>query len=250
MEQFKVFRAIGLSFKAWFANFIPITLLALVLYSPIFVWVFTVPTSGDSETRVLDAWMTLLTKGTWILVGLSTLIPPLVTYRVIQYMNGQKASMVASVKFGLRGIIPAVILAGVTNVVQMVPFGGIIGIIVTCYWFVAAPAAVVEKLNPIAALSRSAALTQGRRGGIFGLNFLIGLIIAVIIIAMVVPMFSGSSHDSASEIANKAKSTAFLLLGTVCLFQLFSGVVQAVSYSLLRADKDGVSNDELAKVFE
>ena len=37
MEQFKVFRAIGLGFKAWFANFIPITLLAAVLYAPVVI---------------------------------------------------------------------------------------------------------------------------------------------------------------------------------------------------------------------
>lgn len=248
MEQFRVFRAIGLSFKAWFANFIPITLLAVILYSPIVVWVATMP-SGGSSVETSDAWITLLTRGTWVLAGLSTLIPPLITYRVIQYMNNQKASMLTSIKYGLRGIIPAVILAAVTNVLQLAPFGGIISIVVTCYWFVAAPAAVVEGLNPIAALSRSAALTQGRRGGIFGMNFLLGIIIIAMLFAMVFPLIDTHGKDPA-EVAAQLKRVAIYVLSTVCVFQLFSGVVQAVSYSLLRGDKDGVSNEELAKVFE
>ena len=46
------------------------------------------------------------------------------------------------------------------------------------------------------------------------------------------------------------KHIVITLVPVMCAYQLFIGVVQAVSYSLLRADKDGVSNDDLAKVFE
>ena len=245
MEQFKVFRAIGLSFKAWFANFIPITLLAVVLYSPIFIWIFTMPTD-PSKSSTLDAWILLLTRGTWLLVGLATLIPPLITYKIVMYMNGQKSSIMTSAVYGLRGIIPAVILAAITNLVNFIPFGGIISIIITCYWFVGSSAAVVEKLNPIAALSRSAALTQGRRGGIFGMLFLLGIIVIGLLFALVFPLIDKGASASTADL----KRVAIYVMTTVCLFQLFSGVVQAVSYVLLRGDKDGVSNEELAKVFE
>ena len=34
------------------------------------------------------------------------------------------------------------------------------------------------------------------------------------------------------------------------VFQMFTGIVQAVSYALLRMDKEGVTHDELARVFE
>ena len=249
MNDFKVFRAIGLAFKAWFANFIPITLLAAVLYSPIFVWVATLPKFDAAEEAGnqawLDAWMTLFQRGPWILIGISSLVAPLITYRVIQYMNGTKSSMLTSLKFGLRGVIPAIILAAATNVVQFIPFGGILGIIITCYWFVAAPAAVTEQLNPISALGRSATLTTGRRGGIFGLNFLLGIIVIAIMFAVAAPLVSDPVKN-----AGEFNRVAITVLGIICVFQLFTGIVQAVSYSLLRTDKDGISNDELARVFE
>jgi hypothetical protein len=250
MNEFKVFRAIGLAFKAWFANFIPVTLLAAVLYSPIFVWVATLPkfdaAAGQASNQAwLDAWMRLFTRGPWILIGISSLVAPLITYRVIQYMNGTKSSMMTSLKYGLRGVLPALILAGVTNAVQFVPFGGIVGIVITCYWFVAAPAAVTEQLNPIAALGRSAKLTTGRRGGIFGLNFLLGIIVIAIMFVVAMPLI-----DSPEKNAGEFNRVALTVLGLICVFQLFTGIVQAVSYSLLRTDKDGVTNDELARVFE
>jgi hypothetical protein len=250
VNDFKVFRAIGLAFKAWFANFIPITVLAAVLYSPIFIWVASLPKfdqslEGGGNQAWLDAWMRLFTRGPWVLVGISSLLAPLITYRVIQYMNGTKSSMMTSLKFGLRGVIPAIILAGATNVAQLIPFGGIIGIIITCYWFVAAPAAVTEQLNPIAALGRSSQLTTGRRGGIFGLNFLLGIIVIGVMFVVAMPLI-----DDPAKNAGEFNRVALTVLGIICVFQLFTGIVQAVSYSLLRTDKDGVTNDELARVFE
>jgi hypothetical protein len=238
VEQFKVFRAIGLSFKAWFANFIPITLLAAVLYAPVILYVTTLSTSEG-----LEKYLEHFQHGLWALLGVSALLAPMITYRIIQYMNGSSSSIITSIKFGFRGVLPAIILAAVTSVVQMVPFGGIIGTIITCYWFVCAPAAVVERLNPVAALSRSSALTQGRRGGIFGLCFLISLIVIAIFMIWMVPAVSNGKESS-------FKSMVLAMVVIISVYQLFMGIVQAVSYSLLRGDKDGVSNEELAKVFE
>src|SRR4051812_2187173 len=117
MEQFKVFRAIGLSFKAWFANFIPITLLAAVLYSPVFIKIFTAPKLGWDP----EGWLKSFQYTIWLSLGMSTLLAPMLTFRVIQYMNGSKSSMIDSIKYGMRGVIPSVLLAGVMTVVQMVP---------------------------------------------------------------------------------------------------------------------------------
>jgi hypothetical protein len=36
----------------------------------------------------------------------------------------------------------------------------------------------------------------------------------------------------------------------VGVFPLFTGIVEAVSYALLRQDKDGASYQDLAKIFE
>lgn len=244
VQEFRIFRALGLSFTVWFRNFFPITLLAGLLYAPVFFWVATADLGASTDLdHILDV---VFIKPIYALVGLSALLSPLLTYRVVQDLNGTKVSMLTSIKLGLRGIVPAVVLAVVTNLVQLIPLGGILGAIITCYWFVAAPAAVAERLGPFAAFSRSSVLTQGRRGGIFGLTFLIGLALIGLLAVWIVPMFSREPH----EIMEGLRTSALMFVATMAVFQTFSGIAQAVSYALLRQDKDGVSHEDLARVFE
>ena len=129
----------------------------------------------------------------------------------------------------------------------LILFGAIFGVIVICMWFVAAPAAVAERLGPFAALSRSAQLTTGRRGGIFGLTFLLGLIVVIAIMAYVMPMANDPGHGDPYA---RIKQAALVIAIGLCVFNTFMGIVEAVSYALLRQDKDGVTHEELARVFE
>ena len=253
MENFRVVRALVLAFKAWFASFVPITLVAAVVYAPIVIWMITLP----GPDAVVDAWAvpsferyeTFLTHGVYLLAGLTALVPPLITYRVVRHLNGTPVSMLTSVRLGLRGILPAVIIAVVHILVGFVPLGFVLQFIFTCYWFVATPAAVAEKLGPGEALARSAHLTAGRRAGIFALVLLTGLGMVVALYAVFVPAMEALSSQDQRTIG-EFKQTLFICFGVFAVFQLLLGVVQAVSYSLLRADKDGVSTDELVAVFE
>jgi hypothetical protein len=253
MQQFKVFRALGMTFRAWFRNFIPFTLLAAILYAPMLVWTFTLPGADDTTYEniadVGSKYELFFTRGTWVLVGLAALLSPLITYRVIEDMNGRRVSLGTSIKHGLRGIIPAVLLAAATNGIQLLPAGGILSTILLCYWFVVAPAAVVERLGAGGAIQRSVALTSGRRGGIFGMCLLVGLVVVVGLVWWVMPLFDSTETDP-HVLGHLLKRTAWLMVGTVAVTQLFTGIMQAVSYTLLRVDKDGVSTEELAKVFE
>lgn len=244
MQEFRIFRALGLAFRSWFRNFIPFTLLAAVLYSPVIIWITTI--DPEKAKSLDDLVNSIFVRPIYVLVGISTLLAPMITYRVIQELNGTKVSMGTSIRFGLRGILPALILAVVTNVLQLIPMGGIVGAIVTCIWFVAAPAAVAEQLGPVAAMSRSAELTHGRRWGIFGLTFLIGLALVVILMAWIVPMLQKPDL----EILTKLKQYSITFVVLMGVFQLFTGIVEAVSYALLRQDKDGVTHEELARVFD
>jgi hypothetical protein len=247
MQQFRIFRALGLSFKAWFKNFIPFTLLAAVLYSPVVLWILTYsPQDADGVEAVQNAYFV---RPVYVLTGISALLAPLITYRVIQDLNGIKVSMLTSIKFGLRGIVPAICIAVITNVLQLVPGGGIISAIVMCIWFVATPAAVAEQLGTMAAFTRSSQLTKGRRWGIFGLTFLIGLILLGLLLIWIVPMLTSAEGDPVETVRQLERSSLMFVV-TIGLFQLFSGIVEAVAYVLLREDKDGVSVQELAKIFE
>lgn len=244
MEQFRVSRAIGLSLKSWGRNFLPFTLLTAVLYSPAVIWIATMDLS--SAHSLDDLLNRVFLWPIYLVTGLATLLAPMLTYRVVQELNGVKVSMLDSMKYGVRGIVPAIILSVVVNVLQQIPFGGILGAIVTCYWFVAAPAAVAEKLGPFAALTRSSVLTQGRRWGIFGLTFLIGIALIALLMVWIVPMFDSSTGDILANL----KQTSLIFVCIMGLFHMFTGIVEAVSYALLREDKDGLSYEQLAKVFE
>jgi len=245
MEQFKISRALSLSFKSWFRNFIPFTVLAVVLYSPVVVWLMRLDPLAESSAD--DLLNNFFTYPVYLTIATSMLVPPLLTYKVIQELNGTTVSMWTSIKFGLRGVIPAIILAVLVNVVQLVPsVGGILGSIVTCIYFVATPAAVAERLGPFAALSRSAELTNGRRWGIFGLTFLLGLMLIGMLLIWIVPLL----QDDFEEIARSLRSSVIACTAVLGLFQMINGIVEAVSYALLRQDKDGVSHADLAKIFE
>ena len=245
MQQFRIFRALGLSFKAWFSNFIPFTLLAAVLYAPVVVWLASYD-AGPMDSEMLAEVYFL--RPLYVLTALSTLLAPFITYRVVQGLNGAKVSMLTSLKFGLRGIVPAVMFAIMTQMLQHVPgVGGVISAVVQCIWFVTTPAAVAERLGPFAAFSRSAQLTSGRRWGIFGLSILVGIIGIVLMAIWIVPLLE-ESHSSSAITSLAYSSIGFVL--TLGVFQLFQGIVQAVAYALLRQDKDGMSYEELARIFE
>jgi hypothetical protein len=250
-SSFRVFRALGLASKAWLRNFVPFTLLALVVYSPVLFWAFKLPSADAIEsTSQLNSYVTFFERGVFLLMGLSALLSPLITYRVIQDMNGVRVPLMQSIKFGLRGIVPALLFAAVIALLSLLPMGGgLIGAVVTCYWFVAAPVAVVENQGVSWSFSRSAHLTAGRRGGIFGLVFLINLVLIALVAVIVAPLFHARDMELVA-IVGKLRSSSILIVAVLGVYQLFLGIVQAVSYSLLRADKDGVNNEDLAQVFD
>ena len=243
-REFSVFRAIGMAFSCWFHNFVPFTVLAIALYAPVVIWVATMDLSKVSSFDELLNQVFLWPV--YLVTGIATLLAPMLTYRVVQHLNGARVSMFASIRYGVRGFIPAVVLAVVVNLLQQIPIGGFLGAIVTCHWFVAAPAAVAEKLGPSAAFVRGSELTRGRRWGIFGLTFLLGLSMIALLTVWIGPMMSSST----AEPLDIAKQTAFFFVGVLGVFHLFNGIVQATAYTLLREDKEGVSLDALAAVFD
>ncbi len=244
MQQFKISSALGLSFRALFRNFVPFLLLTVVLYAPVVIWVMTVDLEHVSS---LDALLDrAIMWPIYAVIGLSALVAPLLTYRVIQDLNGVRVSMMTSIKLGLRGFLPALFVAVMVNVLQLLPAGGIFATVITCIYFVAAPAAVAEQLGPFAALGRSATLTTGRRWGIFGLTFLMGIALVVLLLAWIVPAFENLSGDFEGNV----RRMSIYMVCALGALQMFTGIVAAVSYALLRQDKDGVSHEELARVFE
>ncbi|HEX2691021.1 MAG TPA: hypothetical protein VHN14_30615, partial [Kofleriaceae bacterium] len=62
----------------------------------------------------------------------------------------------------------------------------------------------------------------------------------------IIPMFQRGTD----ELVSSLPTSSILFTAILGLFQMFSGIAEAVSYALLRQDKDGVSRAELARIFE
>jgi len=243
MQQFRIFRALGMTFRVWFRNFIPFTLVAAVLYAPAVLVELRIDGTGLDEDALLEAFFG---PPMYLLVALSTLLAPMITYRVIQDLSGSKVSTLTSLRFGLRGVVPALMVTIIGQLLARIPVAGpIIGTVATCIWFVATPAAVAERLWPMAALTRSSQLTSGRRWGIFGLAALVVLLGILFTAVWLVPQL----REGGDAVA-RTREAAVTFMVVIGVYYLFYGIAQAVSYVLLREDKDGVSREQLAKIFE
>lgn len=112
---------------------------------------------------------------------------------------------------------------------------------------VAVPACAVERLGPIASLSRSRELTRGYRWHLFGLFLLLMVIMWMIGIALMVPMTMMMMRGEGGQ--------GFMLfhyigeaVSALVMTPLFA-VMIAVAYVELRAVNEGVDADGVADVF-
>ncbi|MHC4931810.1 MAG: hypothetical protein ACYTGV_06435, partial [Planctomycetota bacterium] len=139
---------------------------------------------------------------------------------------------------GLARLLP-VVAVGIIG--GLVIFAGLVafvvpGIILACMFYVAIPVAVVEKPGIIQSLKRSAALASGQKGSIFGIALLLGFIQRVVqaIVDGATPM------ELWAVLLSFAVAMAFIALQSVAM---------GVAYYRLRESKEGVSIDELVRVF-
>ncbi len=122
-------------------------------------------------------------------------------------------------------------------------------------FIVAVPAAVIEDVGPVGALSRSLELTKGHRWRIF--LALMALMLVVVVFSCVGGMCSGALSPSIDPTTGAFQAPS--ALGTMVSFvvQLFTQAIQmmliaalaAVAYARLRGIRDGVDAQALAKVF-
>jgi hypothetical protein len=241
MQELRVGEIVSRAFSILFKNFVPFMLLTAVVYAPVIV--MTLVMVGRAETGDIDEQGIMIFGGS---VGLAAFLLNLIAsaalmYGVIQQLRGQHASMGACISMGLKRLLPVL---GTGLLMGLCIMGGFIaliipGIILVLMFYVAVPVTVIEHLGPLEALKRSRALTDGYKGALFGLNFLIFLIslgigIAVNLIKAAMPETAGLFLDLATDVFSGA----------------LGAVVTAIVYHDLRAIKEGVNVDDLVRVFE
>lgn len=250
--RFTVGGVVSRTMSAWWRHAVAFALMSMVANAAMLVWLWAlfqriVPGRGfeQQETMRLLAYLPLAWS---IAVVLSVVLFGAVTYGTVRHLRGERASVGDMLRAGVRRGFPVVATG---FLVWLAIFAGMIllvvpGIIVAVATSVAIPAAVVERPGVIGAISRSFALTRGRRWRLFGawltLLCIVWLLAAVVQLATTVVgslAFSGQPGWVlvASQLGN-------------ALFSAIPVVGMAVAYHDLRVEAEGVDTAELAKVFE
>jgi hypothetical protein len=237
-QTFGVGSVLGMSFRVYGRNIVPFTLIAAVVYAPLILWTISL-TSGSFSPEAAAHYR----YAGALQFPLNAFMTATLTYGVVKELQGQRASIGSCLATGFARMFPAI---GVALLQALAILGGMMlliipGIIAACTLYVAMPASVIEKPGIIGALKRSAELTRGYRGAIFGM-FLI-MIGGGIVIAMV---------EQSAFVHGVEGFRTFLLANciTTIILGALSSVIAAVAYFQLRADKDGTTAHDLAKVFE
>ena len=255
------------SFSIYFRNFIPFTILTAVAFSPIFLGAGLLTrqvSRGECRRRRRgSALVTLLTL--LLCVPISTAA---ITYGVFQEMRGRDTSLGSCLSVGLSSLLPVLsvailqilILFG-AMIATVIPVAFLVGgmlaggagsspgcgllvvpLFLLCYvpaillalrYFVAVPAAVEERPGAREALRRSAFLTEGQRGRIFGILLVLGVLnLGVNVGSVMVPGIGAVLGPLLSLVMAG-------LFATTC----------AVVYYRLRGFNESIDVDQIASIF-
>lgn len=236
VESFSVGSVLKSGLSIYFRNFPLFGLLSVIAFAPYFVfrvWVVPEVINPFSAWVLADALLGLICI---------TLVQGGLTFAVVSSLRGSAAVDLWTISARSLAVMPRIIavsvlvtiLIGIGFVLLIVP-----AVIVTLMLFVAVPASVMEG-GVGKALKRSAALTKGFKGQLFGLSIVLGIPMqaaAVLMMMTVVPQIGPTAG-------------AIVELGMECFFGGIVGACGAVAYHDLRIVKEGVDTESIAAAFD
>lgn len=220
----------------YFSNFVPFLLLTAVALAPMFGSLFLLVNAAARQDKnaILSSlvFLVLSAIACWQLATAS------ITYGVFQQMRGADASIGDCLGKGLSSLLPVIGVVFVQTLGILVGLMACIvpGVILALRWTVSIPVAVEERPGVFETLRRSSSLTDGYRGAIFGvlfvINFLTNMVDRIVGIAVKDPM-----------------TILFITGGTAVLGIGLTGTATAVMYYRLRSIKESIDVDQIASVF-
>ncbi len=249
---------IGKTLKAWWRNVIPFTVMSLVTVAPMAVWLAELQRTAFA-VRVGppvvdgDRWMRFF--GFFVVAWGASMVLYVValgamTRGTFGYLRGERVSFGAMLATGFRRGLPVAAVALVALIA--IVFGSFLlvfpGIMLACAWVASVPAAVVERLGPFQALSRSAELTRGVRWKVFAAFLaLFGVLWGL---SMGVQLAAGAFAVLVLPTEHAPMGTLVVSQLGTALFSCIPSVGCAVTYHELRAAREGLDTAQLASVFE
>lgn len=267
-QEFRIGEVISQSFQTTIRNIVPFAVVAIIAFVVIALLVVIVGVvfgvSMPMSPGAVESGMPMQGFGAgaiigMIIVGLLAIaiymgVAAAIIYGTVQDLRGQRASIGTLLASGVSLAVPLlgtmfvlivvfIVAAIVAAILNFIPILGAIASIVMFVFlyivlWVVIPVAVVERPGPIASLQRSIALTKGCRLRILGIVLLLILIsIGVMLVSLVFMYLSPLIGGIVQGLLN-----AFVAV--------FSTVLLAVGYYRLRAAKEGVDINDIAKVFD
>lgn len=235
VESFSIGSVLKSGLSIYFRNFPLFGLLSIIAFVPYLVFRFWAPDDIDplSAYALVDALLAIICI---------TLVQGGLTFAVVSSLRGSAAVDLWSVSARSLAVLPRIVAVSVLmSILILIGFVLLIvpAIIVTLMLFVAVPASVMEG-GVGKALKRSAALTKGHKGELFGLSIVLGIpmqAVAVLMVLTVIPQLGPAAG-------------AIVDLGLQCFFGGIVGSCGAVAYHDLRIVKEGVDTEEIASAFD
>ncbi|HEY7213311.1 MAG TPA: hypothetical protein VIC28_01715 [Thermoanaerobaculia bacterium] len=235
---FDVSKLLGETFTIYFRNILPFLLLTCVALSPVVVGFVMLANGAVAEMKpeMLVGWLALIVLG--VIFG-QQLATASITYGVFQQMRGRAVSIVDCLGRGLSSLLPVLALVFVQGLGILLGFVACIvpGILLALRWAVSVPVAVEERPGLFEAMSRSTFLTEGNRGAIFGVLFVVNL--------------ASQGVMRVFGLGLNERPVALLILAAVSIVLNvgLSATATAVMYYRLRSLKESIDVDQIASVF-
>jgi uncharacterized membrane protein len=245
-SRFRLGAVVSQSLSVLAGNIVPFGALYLAVNAPSSL--IALMTAGDPGADT-DAVPRLL----WIVESFVGLVAAaVITFGTVHELRGQRLGFGRFFGRGLAqggAAIGAALLSGIGVllgcILLIVP-----GLVLYTMWWVAVPAAVIERPGASASLRRSAALTKGYRWQIFGLA--VAFIAAMLLAGVVIGFAVGGLMTLAPGADLVLLTQAAILLEWLltALFMAAQAVLGAVTYYHLRVAKEGIGIDAIAAVFD
>jgi hypothetical protein len=250
MTGLSVGRVLSRSFSVLGDNFLPFVLLTALVDLPLLAiagWVLFLSSAGlDAESTELRIAGLLTVAAYAVLRPLSTAT---VTYGVLQQLRGRHASVADCLRIGMGRTLAVLGVALATGL--LIGLGAMLfcipGIILLCGWYVATPAAVVERLGVGQSMQRSWDLTRGSKWPVLGVIVILAILSWIGEAAIELPF---STIEGAGLLTPVGVVGGILGWLTGVLVQSLGAVTGAVTYHDLRLEKEGAQSEDLARVFD
>ena len=247
--QFSIGNVIGGSIGVYARNFVSFTILALLI--GVINVALGLLTPQPTEAEIMAGQ---LSWGSMALGGIAAILvygltQAAIIYGTFQDLRGQRAGVGDCIARGLATMIPVIVgsillslAIGVASIFLLIP-----GLILALMWWVYIPVVVIEGKGIIGSFGRSRELTRGRRWHILGL--LIVVILLAFAASFVVGLIIGVALIDSGQGGSVLVATLLqYVVGSVVT--AFSSILVAVGYYYLRAEKEGINVDDIARVFD